>query len=114
MISPEKMTSMNEKTIRFEERPYYSYLDEKYFYAWLESLEDVVAVRGTAEGLCVELRTTFLSRSCAHDLLALFSRYGYPLNVIKPHIDPDDITYFREPTAYWFEELYGDAHGSDD
>lgn len=114
MISSEKMNSMDEKTIRFREARYYSYLDEKYFYAWLESLEDVVAVRGTVEGLCVELRTTLLSRSCAHDLLALFSRYGYPLAPIKPHINPDDIAYFRDPAAYWFEELYGGARGSDE
>jgi hypothetical protein len=95
------------QTIVIKERPYRSYLDEKYFYTWLESLDDVVAVRGTADGLCIDLRDKVLSRSGAYDLLALLARYSYPLIPVRPHIDPGDLAYFRDPRAYWFDELFG-------
>jgi hypothetical protein len=107
MTSPNNASSPDGRAIVIRERPYRSYLDEKYFYTWLESLDDVAAVRGTADGLCIDLRDKMLSRSGAYDLLALLARYGYPLMPVRPHISPEDLAYFRNPTAYWFDELFG-------
>jgi hypothetical protein len=96
-----------EHTLVIREKPYFSYLDEKHFFTWLESLEDVMAVRGTAKGLCIDLRERYLSKSGAYDLIALLTRYGYPLSSIAPRINPADDDYFRRPDARWYEEIYG-------
>jgi len=113
MTSSINANSSEGQTIVITERPYRSYLDEKYFYTWLESLDDVIAVRGTADGLCIDLREKLLSRSGAYDLLALLARYSYPLTPVLPHINPDDHTYFHNPRAYWFDELFGNNSQGD-
>jgi hypothetical protein len=56
MTSSTNANAAEGQTIVITERAYRSYLNEKYFYAWLEALDDVIAVRGTADGLCIELR----------------------------------------------------------
>ncbi|UPG88173.1 hypothetical protein L2Y96_12160 [Luteibacter aegosomaticola] len=94
-------------SIVFKLKPYYSYSDEKHFFAWLESIEGVIDVKGTARGLHVSFDAPLLSRAGAYDLIALFSRYGCPLAPIRPFISPVDSEYFESPDSYWFEELYG-------
>jgi hypothetical protein len=119
LTSDQEMTSMassddvSDTAILLQERRYYSYFDEKYFYAWLESLDDVVAVRGTTKGLCVDLRDKHLSKLGAYELIALFTRYGYPLSPIASHINPDDHDYFHDPSARWFNALYGSVTEDD-
>jgi hypothetical protein len=113
MISMVSSDNASENTIIFQERRYYSYFDEKYFYAWLESLDDVVTVRGTAQGLCIELQNKYLSKLGAYELIALFTRYGYPLSPIAPHISPDDHDYFHDPSARWFKAFYGSSTEGD-
>lgn len=95
-------------SITFRLKPYYSYSDEKSFFTWLESIEGVVSVKGTPQGLHVAFNAPFLSRAGAYDLIALFSRYGYPLAPIRSLIDTDDAGFFENQEAYWFEQLYGD------
>lgn len=106
MISMASSDNASENTILIKERRYYSYFDEKHFYAWLESLDGVVAVRGTAQGLCIDLQNRYLSKLGAYELIALFTRYGYPLSPIAPHINPEDQDYFHDPSARWFKALY--------
>lgn len=97
----------------FKEKSYLSYYDEKYFYAWLESIDGVEKVKGIDAGnLRVDLTGPFLSRTGAFDLIALFTRYSYPLSPIRDHISPEDMAYFKRPDARWFEALFG-AGGSD-
>lgn len=96
--------------IVFKEKRYFSYYDEKYFYAWLESIEGVKNVTGINAGnLQVELTGPLLSRSGAFDLIALFTRYGYPLTPLRDHISPEDMDYFNRPEARWYEALFGQA-----
>lgn len=94
-------------SITFRLKPYYSYSDEKSFFTWLESIEGVVSARGTPQGLHVTFNAPCLSRAGAYDLIALFSRYGYPLAPIRPFIDPVDAAFFENKEGYWFDELYG-------
>ncbi|UPG88175.1 hypothetical protein L2Y96_12170 [Luteibacter aegosomaticola] len=100
--------------IVFKEKRYFSYYDEKYFYAWLESIEGVEKVVGIDAGnLRVELSAPFLSRTGAFDLIALFTRYGHPLAPLRDHIAPEDIDYFQRPEARWYEALFGHANPAD-
>ncbi|APG06015.1 hypothetical protein BJI69_20330 [Luteibacter rhizovicinus DSM 16549] len=97
-----------EHAFYFKEKMYFSYLDEHHFYAWLESIDDVVKAEGTPRGIRVTLRGAYLSRGGAHDLLALFTRYGYPLAMLRKFLAPADDAWFRDPAAYWISELYKD------
>jgi len=97
-----------ESFILFKERPYLSYYDEKYFYAWLESIEGVEKVVGAQAGhLRVDLKNPWLTRTGAFDLIALFTRYNYPLTPLRDHIAPEDLDYFKRPEARWYGALFG-------
>lgn len=91
------------------ERSFFSYLDEKHFFTWLESIDGVTHVVGGPGGLRVHLRDEFLSQASAFDIIALFRRYGHPLAPLKPHIDPAHDDYFKKQDSPWYDELYG-AH----
>lgn len=109
MTHNEPKTTPPESCIVFKERRYLSYYDEKYFYAWLESIEGVEKVTGIHAGLLrVDLNSPFLTRSGAFDLIALFTRYSYPLLPIRDHIAPADLDYFKKPDARWHEALFGE------
>lgn len=108
-MTEENLTSVPEEHfLVFKEQRYLSYYDEKFFYAWLDSIEGVENVTGVEAGnLRVELGHVHLSRSGAFDLIALFTRYGYPLSPIRDHIAPKDVDYFKRPDARWYDELFG-------
>jgi hypothetical protein len=92
----------------FKEGRYFSYYDEKYFYAWLEAIEGVENVTGIEAGkLRVDLASPYLSRTGIFDLIALFTRYGYALTPLREHIAAEDLDYFKRPDARWYVALFG-------
>lgn len=95
-------------SITFRLKPYFSYSDEKHFFTWLESIEGIVSAKGTPQGLHVTFDGPLLTRAGAYDLIALFSRYGYPVALVRPFIDPADAAFFENRDGYWFEPLYGE------
>lgn len=46
MTQSESTLMPNDSFIVFKEQRYLSYYDEKYFYAWLESIEGIAKVNG--------------------------------------------------------------------
>ncbi|QWT20179.1 hypothetical protein KPL74_20840 [Bacillus sp. NP157] len=80
----------------FREKPYFSYLDEKHFFTWLESLDGVLSVKGGPGGLHVSLREPFVTPSTAYDLIGLFRRYGLDPAPFLPHVLPEDLATFRK------------------
>jgi hypothetical protein len=90
-----------------KEKPYYSYLDEKYFYEWLEGLDGVRSVTSSNDGLCIKLAEEGMSRAGAYDLIALLTRYQYPMRFVSELIRPEDESWFREPEKYWHASVFG-------
>jgi hypothetical protein len=89
------------------EKSYYSYLDEKYFYEWLESIEGVKSVRHSKQGLHVELKEDGMSRGGVYDLVALLTRYKYEMQFVRDLIRAEDESWFREPDKYWYLGVFG-------
>lgn len=91
------------------EKSYYSYLDEKHFYEWLESVEGVKHVAHSKEGLRIELAEYGMSRSGVYDLIALLTRYGYEMQFVRDLIRPEDESWFGEPERYWYAGVFGNT-----
>ena len=85
---------------------FYSYLDEKTFFGWLESLSGVTHVEGTAEGLVIHLRSKRLSKRGLYDLIAIYQRYGGDMTQLAQFIPPESADYFKSPTMYWHRAMF--------
>jgi len=53
-----------------------SSLDEKAFFAWLESIGGVTKVEGKGTGLVIHLRSKRISKTALRELFAIYRRYG--------------------------------------
>lgn len=84
---------------------YLSYLDEKSFYSWLESIEGVAGVQGCVQGLRVDLVDVKVGRSCLSDLIALFVRYSMDVRFLSDVIEYEDKEWFSDPSAYWHAHI---------
>lgn len=91
----------------FQEKGYFSYLDEKYFYAWLAEIDGFESIKGTPKGMFVTFKGDALSLEALCDLVALFTRYGYTLGFLTALIPPDHQAFFRDRSKYWYNALFG-------
>lgn len=80
---------------------YFSYLDEKNFFSWLDSIDDVAEVKGSTDGLRVTIVESGLSRSSLSDLIAVLTRYSLDIRPLDGVVSEDDRTWFSEPNSYW-------------
>ena len=85
---------------------YFSQLDERAFFGWLESIPGVVRVVGTPAGLEVTLRSRRLSQAALRDLLALHFRYGLPMQSLAQFETSQNTSWFRYPHAYWYSKVF--------
>jgi hypothetical protein len=86
---------------------FYSYLDEKHFFTWLESIDGIRDVKGTTAGLLVRLAGKGLDRSGAYDLIGLLARYGLGMRFVRDLIRPEDEAWFDDPAKYWHSQMFG-------
>ena len=86
---------------------YYAQLDEDAFFHWLQSISGVVKVTGTPEGLVVHLRSKHMSRPALGDLIALYFRYGLPMQDLAQFETPENTSWFRAPHTYWYAKVFG-------
>ena len=79
---------------------YFSQSDETAFFHWLESIPGVVRVVGTPDGLVVSLRSRRLSQVALRELLALYFRYGLPMNELAQFETPQNRAWFQIGRAH--------------
>ncbi|UXY16943.1 hypothetical protein N8I74_08005 [Chitiniphilus purpureus] len=91
-----------------EPNPFWSYLDEKSFFAWLESIPAVIEVVGDGGGLNVSLRIP-LEESSLRDLIALMHRYQIDKRCLRRFCVPENEKWFKDPEKYWYISVFGDA-----
>lgn len=87
--------------------PYYSYMDEKHFFSWLEEIDEVSHVTGNASVLEVELEAEMLSDDGLADLIALFHRYRLDMQCLRQFENESNTAWLRSEDAYWHESLFG-------
>jgi hypothetical protein len=66
-----------------------SSLDEKAFFAWLESIPGVTRVDGNGTGLLIRLRSRRLSKNALRELVAIYRRYGGDLSEMAQFRDSE-------------------------
>lgn len=88
-----------------EAKRYHSYLDEKYFYTWLEDIDCVDGVTYSSEGLKIEMNSD-PTQGDLLDLIALFYRYDLNLKIFTQFLDEDNESWLRDPRAYWHEKMF--------
>jgi hypothetical protein len=86
---------------------YFSAKDEELFFLWLNSIPSVVAVRGVLNTLEISLTTKRISQRDLRELLALFHRYAIDKSVLAQFDRPQLTTWFRDPEAYWYADVFG-------
>jgi hypothetical protein len=86
---------------------FYSYLDEKNFFAWLESIPAIKGVRGTPQGLELTIDSP-MDRDSLSDLVAILTRYDVDRKCLKDLVRPEDAEWFQAPDAYWHNAVFSD------
>lgn len=86
--------------------PFYSQLDEDYFFAWLQDITKVKAVKGTPRGLEILLDKP-VDEECLADLAALLTRYSVDLKPMKALCAPNNERWFRDPNRRWHQAVFG-------
>ena len=62
---------------------FWSPLDEKALFGWLESIAGVTRVEGKRTGLMIHLRSRRISKTALRELVAIYRRYGGDLSEIE-------------------------------
>jgi hypothetical protein len=92
------------KEILISEPAYYSYLDEKHFFSWLESIKGVSSVVGSAMGLRVIFHDSGMDREGISDMMALLFRYSVNADSVRSIVGGQDMDWFESTNLYWNRE----------
>jgi hypothetical protein len=79
-----------------------SQLDEKHLFHWAVEIPGVL--RWERDTLVVKSR---LSQASLRDLLALFSRYGIPMEQLAQFENSTNREWFAAPQMYWHKRVFG-------
>jgi hypothetical protein len=90
-----------------KEGKYFSESDERAFFEWLQSIPGVTSVAGTPEGLVVSLRSGRLSKLALYEFLALYARYGLPMQSLARFKSPQNASWFCARDKYWYAAVFG-------
>lgn len=77
-------------------------LDEKHLFQWAAEIPGFL--RWEQDTLVVRSR---LSEASLRDILALFSRYGIPMQQLSQFENPKNSDWFRAPQMYWHKQVFG-------
>lgn len=95
------------KQVTIREKSYFSYLDEKHFYQWLNAIEVKVTVGKRLGELTLHFKKGALTKTDWVDLLALLMRYDIDMRPLRPLVTPRHEKWLKTPTAYWHQKLWG-------
>ena len=98
---------MNNRVLLINEpRPFFSYLDEKHFFSWLESIVSVQNIKPVDGGMELTLDYEFEKESL-YDLISLMMRYGLDMQCLKELCTEKNKSWFKNPNAYWYKKVFG-------
>ena len=82
---------------------YFSYLDEKSFFEWAQSIPCVVSVD---EGF-LHIRSKRISEQNLRDLIAIMYRYQLPMLQLQQFCTSRNEHWFKSNKSFWFESVFG-------
>lgn len=95
------------KLIIKEPNPYWSYLDEKNFFEWLESIPAIKKVIGigTSLGLEIYIKTP-LNEPNLRDLIAILHKYGIDKKCLREFATSENEKWFKDNNSYWYKSVF--------
>jgi hypothetical protein len=93
------------KIIIPEPRPYYSLLEEKHYFHWLEEIDGVVEITGTNDGIIVGLDRP-ADRRLLMEVIALLARFELDMSGLASLCREVDKDYFEDKSAYWYIPIF--------
>jgi hypothetical protein len=88
-----------------EPRRFYSNLDEKHFFDWLQEIPAVKSVVGGVNGLTVKLDTPIKDPDL-RDLIAVLTRYGVNRKCLAVLLNASNQAWFADPQKYWHSAVF--------
>lgn len=86
---------------------FYSAHDELYFFTWLKDIGSVSDVFGQGRAIYAVVDRDELTFDDALEFISLFLRYHIPLPELKSLDVPSISRRFRDPSAFWYSEVFG-------
>jgi hypothetical protein len=87
---------------------FYSSLDEKHFFLWLEEIARIRKVVITPVGLNITIRDK-PNINMLYDLLALMARYKLDMKCLRPYCLEADKQFFYDEDRHWFYSMFSDS-----
>lgn len=81
--------------------------DEAAFFDWIGRISCVTKVEGSGDTLYLRARRNQVSDANLRELLALFFRYGVPMNQLAQFETERNRSWFRRRGTYWFPRVWG-------
>jgi hypothetical protein len=99
---------MKEATILIPEpKLFFGEQDEDHFFAWLEEVPAVRDIKGTPDGLEIELAKP-VDRVSFYGLVGLLTRYGLDRTSLQVLCEENEDPWFHDPGNYWFKSVFED------
>jgi hypothetical protein len=89
---------------------FFSELDEKACFEWLERISAVQGVKGDGTILRIELGKSMSERSL-RELLALFYRFGFDMRPLASFRDDARRPWFVKKNGFWFDRVFATREG---
>lgn len=87
---------------------FYSQLDEKYFFAWLQDIKTIVRLDGIGDELYLYCKSSVVSDQDLREILALFYRYKIDMKQLVVFLNNKNKKWFFEgPKGYWHRKVFG-------
>ncbi len=85
---------------------FYSAQDELYFFTWLKDIGSVSEVFGQGRAIYAVVDRDELAFDDVLEFISLFRRYLIPLPELKRLDIPGISKRFRDPSAFWYSEVF--------
>jgi hypothetical protein len=87
---------------------FYSELDEKHFFLWLDEMPRLMKVVATPAGLELTFKGT-LDFKILGDLIVLMSRYKLDMKCMREYCLAANKEYFYDKERDWFDSMFSDS-----
>ncbi|MGR4893569.1 hypothetical protein ACIPPQ_21315 [Sphingopyxis sp. LARHCG72] len=84
---------------------FYSYADEKNFFKWIESINEVNDVKGRADEILIKISDNISSESL-REIIAIFSRYCIEMTQLSQFKNIENEDWFFDDEMYWFNRIF--------
>jgi len=87
---------------------YYSYLDEKSFFEWAQSIP---CVKSVGDGF-LHIQSRRLPEQNLRDLIAIMYRYELPMQELRQFCNSSNEHWFKSRKTFWFKPVFSSTDGS--